>query len=252
MHHPTTFPRAGILTLDVSGPYTPGHDVEEPAKFMLIGAYTWLKSSSSKKEDEKGEDEKREEEVEDEAAEGPQLEVLADEEEGVEAGAVEDEEEKELREGEDDHGKEEKKKEDEAKEEEVEERQDPVIEVIRVGVPIPGKTKEVVLEAVAEIYLQLRVDGFFVHTVHTDQGREFVNRDMKAWLRSRGIIHSTNAGEDPKANGRAERAVGEVKSRVRRLLHAGKMDLVWWPMALRFAMETERLRRRGTSTKRIP
>ena len=252
MHHPTTFPRAGILTLDVSGPYTPGHDVEEPAKFMLIGAYTWLKSSSSKKEDEKGEDEKREEEVEDEAVEGPQLEVLADEEEGVEAGVVEDEEEKELREGDDDHGEEEKKKEDEAKEEEVEERQDPVIEVIRVGVPIPGKTKEVVLEAVAEIYLQLRVDGFFVHSVHTDQGREFVNRDMKAWLRSRGIIHSTNAGEDPKANGRAERAVGEAKSRVRRLLHAGKMDLVWWPMALRFAMETERLRRRGTSTKRIP
>ena len=133
-----------------------------------------------------------------------------------------------------------------------EEREDPKIETIRVGVPIAGKTKEDVLSGVADLYLKLRIEGHYVHTVHTDQGREFVNRDLKAWLRARGIVHSTNSGEDPKANGRAERAVGEAKSRVRRLLHSAGMSVGWWPVALRFAMETDRLKRRGDSLRRIP
>ena len=91
----------------------------------------------------------------------------------------------------------------------------------------------------------------FIPSTQT-QGREFVNRDLKAWLRARGIVHSTNSGEDPKANGRAERAVGEAKSRVRRLLHSAGMSVSWWPVALRFAMETDRLKRKGDSLRRIP
>ena len=97
------------------------------------------------------------------------------------------------------------------------------------------------MEGVAELYLQLKTDGFLVQTMHTDRGREFVNNKMKTWLRSRGVLHSTNAGEDPRGNGRAERAVGEVKRMVRRLLHASAMGVMWWPMALRYLMETARL-----------
>lgn len=135
---------------------------------------------------------------------------------------------------------------------EEEEQVDPEIEVLRVGVPIPGKTKEAVMAGVVELYLQLRSDGFPIHTIHTDQGREFVNRDLRSWMASRGIRHSTNSGEDPRGNGRAERAVQEVKSRVRRLLHAASMEVTWWPIALRFAMETERMRRRDDSMKSVP
>ena len=72
-----------------------------------------------------------------------------------------------------------------------------------------------------------------------------MNGRMKSWMRSRSFNHSTNAGEDPKANGRIERAVGVIKSRVRRLLHGSKMEVKWWPMALRYAMEKDRLDRRG-------
>lgn len=135
---------------------------------------------------------------------------------------------------------------------EEEEQVDPEIEVLRVGVPIPGKTKEAVMAGVVELYLQLRSDGFPIHTIPTDQGREFVNRDLRSWMASRGIRHSTNSGEDPRGNGRAERAVQEVKSRVRRLLHAASMEVTWWPIALRFAMETERMRRRDDSMKSVP
>ena len=55
-------------------------------------------------------------------------------------------------------------------------------------------------------------------------------------------MHSTNRGEDPMANGRAERAVGEVKRRIRRILHGSEMEVHWWPMALRYVMESARLR----------
>lgn len=56
------------------------------------------------------------------------------------------------------------------KEDEVEEKEKPQIKVIRVGIPIIGTI---------ELFLQLRADGFYVYTVHTDCGRNFVNKRFK-------------------------------------------------------------------------
>ena len=70
-----------------------------------------------------------------------------------------------------------------------------------------------------------------------------MNGKVKSWMRSRGILHSTNSGEDPKGNGRAKRIAGEAKSRDRRALHASGLGVQWWPMALRYVMEVERKRR---------
>ena len=39
----------------------------------------------------------------------------------------------------------------------------PKVEVIRIGVPIAGKSQDAVLAGMIELYLQLRVDGFPVH-----------------------------------------------------------------------------------------
>ena len=133
-----------------------------------------------------------------------------------------------------------------------EQREDPEIETLKLGVPITGKTKEEVLGGIIDLYLQLRMDGYMVHTIHSDQGREFVNKDTKAWMRSRGILQSTTSGQAPKGNGPAERMVGEVKSMVRRALHAAEMEIKWWPMAMRFCMETERMRRRGGKHEEDP
>lgn len=223
-------PRAGVLNLDVSGPYVEGRDVEDTGRFMLIGTYTWLKPTSKKEETE---DSKEEEKVEEVAEEKEEIQLEAKEEQQEER-RVEGEEDVLLTLDEEvDVGE---------KNLEEEERVDPEVEMLRVGVPGPGKTKEAVMAGVIEIYLQLRSDGFPIHTIHTDQGREFVHRDLRSWMASRGIRHSTNSGEDPKGNGRAERAVQEVKSRVRHLLHGPSTEVSWWPMALRFAMET-RIRR---------
>ena len=233
MHTKVVHPRAGVMNLDVSGPYKKGRDTDGDAKFLLVGTYTWLRPPDEVEELEVDED--------------PVLEVQEDEDQWPEIEDTEaaPEEEEQV------------DKEDEEQEEQQAEQQQaaeeppnsPKIEVMRIGIPIKGKTQEAVLSGFIELYLQLKVDGFPVHTVHTDRGREFVNRRFKSWLRCRGIVHSTNGGEDPMANGRAERAVGEVKRRIRRILHGSEMAVHWWPMALRYMMESARLRRKKEGIK---
>ena len=232
-HLAKSHPRAGVMSVDLAGPFARGHDVEMEAKFMLVGTYTWLLP----------EDATEDEEPEDEAEgleEVPGLEDpggLPEEEEGLE--------------GAEDVSEAEEPDEPEGGAEVDGERREPHVQVIHVGVPLKGKSKEDVLGGMIEIYLQLRVDGFPVHTIHTDRGREFTNQRARNWMRSRMIVHSTNGGEDPRANGRAERAVGLIKGKVRRVLHASGMEVKWWPMALRYLMESERIRRRDEE-RRIP
>ena len=127
MHKKTSHPRAGILSLDVSGPYVRGNDLESEAKFMLVGAFTALRSRSG------GEKVEVSEEVE----AGPEMEIQEDEiEEGrevpevrLEAAEVEGvEEDWEM------VGCEEEVVEVEDEEKKVEERQDPEIETLKLGV----------------------------------------------------------------------------------------------------------------------
>ena len=219
--------RAGVLSFDIAGPLVRGHDIEEEVKFMLIGTYTWLLPPGSAEDKE------------------PQDEVLTEEQDQIlpilDGGPEEAQEE----------GPEEEQRSEEEQPEvgeprhPAEERVEPKIEVIRVGVPISGKSQSATLAGMIELYLQLRVDGFPVHTIHTDRGREFTGQRVRSWMRSRSITHSTTGGEDPMANGRVEKAVGKTKRRLRRMLHGAELGPEWWPMALRYAMETDRMGRRG-------
>ena len=239
-------PRAGILSLDVTGPFHPGNDIEQTAKFMLIGTYTWLRPHGGGDRMEGGIDEFGDHGDMDPGDLGPQLESHEDPEENEEeeVSAAEDAGPMDAAgEGVIQHEVEDRDAEDGEK------RIDPQIEVLYVGTPTTGKSTESVMSGVIELYLQLRVDGFPVHTIHTDRGREFTNQRLRTWMRSRTIVQSTTGGEDPQANGRVERAVGETKRRLRRLLHGAGFDACWWPMGLRYLMETERIRRKGESTK---
>ena len=233
-HMAIEHPRAGVLSLDVAGPLKTGHDVEVDTKFMLIGTYTWLLPAGATEDKELPE-----EEAPDDAA--PEIHEGAEEDREEEPHVGEGEEE--VHELPPELPLEDKPV--------PEERVSPRVEVIRVGVPITGKSQEAVLAGMIEIYLQLRVDGFPVHTVHTDRGREFTSSRARLWMRSRSLVHSTTAGEDPMANGRVEKAVGETKKRLRRMLHGADMGSEWWPMALRYMTETDRMARRG-EMKNIP
>ena len=50
MHSKVKHPRAGVMSLDVTGPYKKGKDIDGEAKFMLIGTYTWLRPPMRKRQ----------------------------------------------------------------------------------------------------------------------------------------------------------------------------------------------------------
>ena len=98
-----------------------------------------------------------------------------------------------------------------------EDLQDFEVQVFRMVIPMPSKKAPVVLQTAIEMILRLRANGYPIHQVHTDRGREFRGPFQK-WMRSRGILVTQTSGADPQANGRAERAVQSIKQHVRRVL----------------------------------
>ena len=119
----------------------------------------------------------------------------------------------------------------------------PQIEVHRLALPMPSRNQDVVLSAVSELFLQLKADGFHVRQIHSDRGGEFLSRKMDSWCKARDIVHTFTPGTDPQMNGRAERAVMEVKNRVRTILLASEAELSWWPFVVRNVNERWRCAR---------
>ena len=186
------------MNLDVAGPFQKGNDIDGQAEFMLIGTYTWLKPQEEEKDEERAQEGQDAIEDQEEEDVGPRLEDEVDEEgdQEEEVGQDDDEEEGQEERARKGAQEEEEDQRPERPDEDVEERIDPQIEVIRVGIPLKGKSKDVVLEGLAELYPQLTADGFPVHTMHTDRDKEIINRKMQSWLASRGILHTTNRGQE--------------------------------------------------------
>ena len=114
--------------------------------------------------------------------------------------------------------------------------------VYRIAMPMETKNSEEVMQTAMEMMLRLKTDGFAVQRVHVDQGREFMGRFRK-WVRSKGLLLTTTAGDDPRANGRAEVAVQTIKSLVRRTLFQAGADESYWPVAVRYVSEVLRHQR---------
>lgn len=118
-------------------------------------------------------------------------------------------------------------------------------------VPMKSKKAEDVLAAMQELYMRFRRYGYPIFRVHTDSGKEFVNQKTKDWAANRGLVFTRSAPDEHQSNGRAEAAVGSIKSRVRRLLHGSGMSTDLWPLAARHVVELER-RRFEKATQRLP
>ena len=229
-HRRVAHPLCGTLSVDTAGPLVRADDVEDQARFILIGAYTWLRPKRSVPVEE---------------------EPLLDEKE--EHLAIEGEVDEE-----DDSGFEEPP-EIEGLEEEIleviqdeEQREEPEIEVFRLAVPLHSKKEKEILVAINQMYMQLRVHGYPILRLHSDLGGEFRGRSIKSWCRSRSIHRTTTAGDDSQANGRCERAVQEVKSWIRRSLLRADRGSELWPMACRYVNELERRRMADQMHRPIP
>ena len=130
----------------------------------------------------------------------------------------------------------------EGQEEETEnEREEVHMAVHRMAIPMASRASEEVLRHIIDLYLMLKADGYEVRQIHSDRAAEFISPRLERWCRERDILQTWSAGAEPQSNGRAERTVQEIKSRVRRLLHAARVGPEWRPVALRNV--NERLRR---------
>ena len=140
----------------------------------------------------------------------------------------------------------------EAGEEPAEERVEPELNVFRFCIPLEKKKAPAVLQAINELYIQLRVHGYSVVRLHSDRGGEFRGKAIEQWCRTRDILRTKTPGMSPQANGRVERSVQEVKARVQRALRGADLGPEHWPAACRFVHSLERRRLAMRTDKQTP
>ena len=248
-HRKIKYPLCGVLSLDTSGPFPKADDLEGKAKFILVGALTWMVPKDSVKlkedigetlpvpedappleEEEEVEELGEEKERKDDELQGDQEEVL-----GVrpsEADAPGNAEEATWDVG----------KEGQDPKEKIEGPEDFEVRVYRMAVPMSSKNSEEVMATASEMLIRLRTDGFHVHRIHVDQGREFMGK-FRTWVKAKGLALTTTPGDSPQSNGRAETAVQAIKAYVRRTLLHAKVGSQFWPLAVRYVNEVMRNQR---------
>ena len=255
-HRKVMHPLNGTLSVDVAGPLRRAPDVAGPLRgaehagadmrYILVAAFTWLKPKGGSSDPPDHLDPEREEVVEDlpEIEDEPKEE---DEEIEVERerGPWEEDLEADIIPG--DEEVEEKKPLDEVERDGdmpdgAEEREEPEMNVFRFAIPLAKKVGSVVLQAINELYIQLRVHGYTVVRLHSDRGGEFRGRALNQWCRTRDILRTKTAGMSPQSNGRAERSVQEIKARIQRALKGAELGPEYWPAACRFVHQLERRR----------
>ena len=210
--------QTGTLSLDVAGPFTPAYDLGgHMARWFLTGVLVWRVPKDSDK------------------MRQPPDEELQGEEPAIEEVREAEAEEKEEAEVQVEEGQGEQR--DEERREDLEEKTE--VRIFRLALPMTTKTGREVSSTTMDMLMKLKVDGFTVAKIHTDRGHEF-SGPFRRWASSRGIILSRTAGDDPRANGRAEVAVKAIKTQIRRVLHHAKVQADWWPWALRYINEINR------------
>ena len=227
-HRKIVYPLNGTLSVDVAGPLKKAKEMFWAEgggymRYILVGVFTWLKPKG-------GNSDPPEVHADGEEQDLPELvDEEADEDLLPEIGG------EEMPDGEQLDG-------DAPEVEEVEEREEPELNIFRFCIPLQGKTKEVVLGAINELYIQLRVHGYTVARLHSDRGGEFRGKGLDQWCRTRDIHRTKTAGMSPQSNGRVERSVQEIKARIQRALKGAEMGPEFWPAACRLVHQHKRRR----------
>ena len=92
-----------------------------------------------------------------------------------------------------------------------------------------------ILSMIAEINSREAKQCIF--RVHSDKGKEFVNKTLDSALKSLTISQTFTGADDPQANGTSERLVGQLKRDARALLCRAQLEgkTFLWPFAIRHA-----------------
>lgn len=81
-----------------------------------------------------------------------------------------------------------------------------------------------------------RQTGAQIKTIRTDNGTEFVNREMSEYLVSKGIQHQTTVPYSPQQNGVAERTNRAIVEKARSMLAESSLPKAFWEDAFRTAV----------------
>jgi transposase InsO family protein len=81
------------------------------------------------------------------------------------------------------------------------------------------KSKDQIPEQVKHVLVRwMNQTGERIRFLRSDRGREFINRTMREWAESVGIVMQTSCPETPQQNGTAERCVRTIKDGARAIL----------------------------------
>ena len=116
-------------------------------------------------------------------------------------------------------------------------------------VPLHNNRSAEVLDALQQVYIELRSLNLPVLRFHTDRGREFCNAKVRAWFHHRGVRTTTREANAPQQNGTAEQAIRWLKARARTLLRQAKAGSELWPCAMATAATQQRSQQLGLKSK---
>ena len=116
-------------------------------------------------------------------------------------------------------------------------------------VPLHSNNSAHVMEALQQVYIELRSLNLPVLRFHTDRGREFCNSRVRAWFHHRGVRTTTREADAPQQNGAAEQAIRWLKARARTLLRQAGAGSELWPCAMATAATQQRAQQLGLKSK---
>ena len=116
-------------------------------------------------------------------------------------------------------------------------------------VPLHNNRSAEVLDALQQVYIELRSLNLPVLRFHTDRGREFCNAKVRAWFHHPGVRTTTREANAPQQNGTAEQAIRWLKARARTLLRQAKAGSELWPWAMATAATQQRSQQLGLKSK---
>ena len=116
-------------------------------------------------------------------------------------------------------------------------------------VPLHSNNSAHVMEALQQVYIELRSLNLPVLRFHTNRGREFCNSRVRAWFHHRGVRTTTREADAPQQNGAAEQAIRWLKARARTLLRQAGAGSELWPCAMATAATQQRAQQLGLKSK---
>ena len=102
----------------------------------------------------------------------------------------------------------------------IEEMAEPAaVQNITLMEPIQSRNVDHLVAAMSKLHAKFKMLGIQVMRLRTDREKSFLHAKVQKWCDQRQLVQTMTSGDDPAANGRCEVEVGQLKRRLRLMLH---------------------------------